>query len=302
MTDPVIVIVGPTAVGKTELSLDVAQKLDAEIINADSMQLYRKMDIGTAKIPVTDRRGIPHHMLDVLDVTEAANVADYQRTGREVIQAIQARGKRVVVVGGSGLFIQGLLEDMQFPVSDPDVRERLSHEAESLGTPAMYARLQALDPQAAANVLPTNLRRVLRALEVIELTGQAPATTLQQLDEVVPSVRIGLRRDRVQLDQRIHERVELMWQQGLVEEVRALEALGLRDGLTASKALGYAQVLSFLAGEISEEMAKEKTMSATRRYVRRQDSWFNRDARINWLPADNRSLASEVTSIIESAS
>jgi len=302
MTDPVIVIVGPTAVGKTELSLDVAQKLDAEIINADSMQLYRKMDIGTAKIPVTDRRGIPHHMLDVLDVTEAANVADYQRTGREVIQAIQARGKRVVVVGGSGLFIQGLLEDMQFPVSDPDVRERLSHEAESLGTPAMYARLQALDPQAAANVLPTNLRRVLRALEVIELTGRAPATTLQQLDEVVPSVRIGLRRDRVQLDQRIHERVELMWQQGLVEEVRALEALGLRDGLTASKALGYAQVLSFLAGEIAEELAKEQTMSATRRYVRRQDSWFTRDARINWLPADCSSLTSETTSIIESAS
>jgi tRNA dimethylallyltransferase len=302
MIDPVIVIVGATAVGKTELSLQIAQKLDAEIINADSMQLYRKMDIGTAKIPVTARRGIPHHMLDVLDVTEAANVADYQRTGREVIQAIQARGKRVVVVGGSGLFIQGLLEDMQFPVSDPGVRWRLSQEAESLGTPAMYARLQALDPQAAANVLPTNLRRVLRALEVIELTGQAPATTLQQLDEVVPSVRIGLRRDRVQLDQRIQERVELMWQQGLVEEVRALEALGLRDGLTASKALGYAQVLSFLDGEISEEMAKEKTMSATRRYVRRQDSWFNRDARINWLPAANRSLASEVTSIIESAS
>ncbi|MEI7443144.1 MAG: tRNA (adenosine(37)-N6)-dimethylallyltransferase MiaA, partial [Actinomycetes bacterium] len=281
----VVVIVGPTAVGKTELSLDIAAHLDAEIINADSMQLYRGMDIGTAKVPVEQRRGIPHHMLDVLEVTQGATVSDYQRDARQVVEQIHARGKRVVVVGGSGLFVQGLLEDMQFPASDPDVRTRLEQEAEEFGAPAMYDRLQALDSAAAANVAPNNLRRVLRALEVIELTGEAPVTTLKQLAEIVPSVRIGLRRDRAELDQRIEARVEIMWQQGLVDEVRSLEQAGLRDGVTASKALGYAQVLDFLSGEITETEAKELTKSSTRRYVRRQDSWFNRDTRINWLAA-----------------
>ncbi len=298
----VIVIVGPTAVGKTDLSLELAQCLDAEIINADSMQLYRGMDIGTAKVPVEERRGIPHHMLDVLEVTKSANVSDYQRDARQVVDQIHAGGKRVVVVGGSGLFIQGLLEDMQFPASDPDVRVRLEQEAEQIGTAAMFDRLQALDPSAAANVSPNNLRRVLRALEVIELTGIAPSTTLAQLDEILPSVRIGLRRDRAELDQRIEARVEIMWQQGLVDEVRALEQVGLRNGVTASKALGYAQVLDFLAGEITEAEAKERTVSSTRRYVRRQDSWFNRDARINWLPADELSLFAQVLATIESAS
>ena len=290
----VIVIVGPTAVGKTELSLEIAQHLDAEIINADSMQLYRGMDIGTAKVPVEQRRGIPHHMLDVLEVTQGATVSDYQRDARQVVEQIHARGKRVVVVGGSGLFVQGLLEDMQFPASDPDVRTRLEQEAEEFGAPAMYDRLQALDAAAAANVAPNNLRRVLRALEVIELTGEAPVTTLKQLAEIVPSVRIGLRRDRAELDQRIEARVEIMWQQGLVDEVRSLEQAGLRDGVTASKALGYAQVLDFLSGEITETEAKELTKSSTRRYVRRQDSWFNRDTRINWLAATDHDLLNQV--------
>ena len=298
----VVVIVGPTAVGKTDLSLDVAQHLNAEIINADSMQLYRGMDIGTAKVPLDVRRGIPHHMLDVLEVTETANVADYQRAGREIIDDIHARGKRVVVVGGSGLFVQGLLEDMQFPASDPEVRERLTLEAEQFGAQAMYDRLQALDSRAAANVLPTNVRRIVRALEVIELTGEAPTTTLQQLDEIVPSVRIGLRMDRADLDQRIEARVEVMWQQGLVEEVRSLEKFGLREGVTASKALGYAQVLDFLAGEITESEAKERTVSSTRRYVRRQDSWFNRDPRINWVRVDSPEIFAQVLSTLETAS
>ena len=298
----VVVIVGPTAVGKTELSLEIAQHLDAEIINADSMQLYRGMDIGTAKVPVEQRRGIPHHMLDVLEVTQGATVSDYQRDARQVVEQIHARGKRVVVVGGSGLFVQGLLEDMQFPASDPDVRTRLEQEAEEFGAPAMYDRLQALDAAAAANVAPNNLRRVLRALEVIEITGEAPVTTLKQLAEIVPSVRIGLRRDRAELDQRIEARVEIMWQQGLVDEVRSLEQAGLRDGVTASKALGYAQVLDFLSGEITETEAKELTKSSTRRYVRRQDSWFNRDTRINWLAADSPDLFAGVLATIESAS
>ena len=298
----VVVIVGPTAVGKTELSLGIAQHLDAEIINADSMQLYRGMDIGTAKVPVEQRRAIPHHMLDVLEVTQGATVSDYQRDARQVVEQIHARGKRVVVVGGSGLFVQGLLEDMQFPASDPEVRERLEQEAEEFGAPAMFDRLQALDAAAAANVASNNLRRVLRALEVIELTGEAPVTTLKQLAEIVPSVRIGLRRDRAELDQRIEARVEIMWQQGLVDEVRALEQAGLRDGVTASKALGYAQVLDFLAGEITEAEAKEQTNSSTRRYVRRQDSWFNRDTRINWLQADAPELFDQVLATVESAS
>ena len=296
---PVIVIVGPTAVGKSDLSLDLAQELDAEIINADSMQLYRGMDIGTAKVPVIERRGIVHHMLDVLDVTQTANVADYQRQARALVEQIQARGKRVVVVGGSGLFIQGLLEDLQFPGSDPEVRERLSAEAERLGAEVMYQRLVDIDPQAAQNILPTNVRRIVRALEVIELTGQAPTTTLQQLPEVIPSIRIGLRRDRADLDQRIADRVELMWNQGLVGEVQSLEKVGLREGLTASKALGYAQVLDFLNGEITEAEAKERTISSTRRYVRRQESWFNRDSRIQWLEADSESLLSQVKALVQ---
>ena len=298
---PVIVIVGPTAVGKSDLSLDLAQELDAEIINADSMQLYRGMDIGTAKVPVAERRGIVHHMLDVLDVTQTANVADYQRQARALVEQIQARGKRVVVVGGSGLFIQGLLEDLQFPGSDPEVRERLSAEAERLGAEVMYQRLVDIDPQAAQNILPTNVRRIVRALEVIELTGQAPTTTLQQLPEVIPSIRIGLRRNRADLDQRIADRVDLMWEQGLVAEVQSLEKVGLREGLTASKALGYAQVLDFLAGEITEAEAKERTISSTRRYVRRQESWFNRDSRINWVSAISQNMLNQIQSLMLSA-
>ena len=298
----VVVIVGPTAVGKTDLSLEIAAHIDAEIINADSMQLYRGMDIGTAKVLLEQRHGIPHHMLDVLEVTQGATVSDYQRDARQVVEDIHARGKRVVVVGGSGLFVQGLLEDMQFPASDPDVRERLEQESEEFGAPAMYERLQALDPAAAANVAPNNLRRVLRALEVIELTGEAPVTTLKQLAEIVPSVRIGLRRDRAELDKRIEARVEIMWEQGLVDEVRTLEQAGLREGVTASKALGYAQVLDFLAGKTTEAEAKDLTVSSTRRYVRRQDSWFNRDTRINWLQADAPELFNQVLATVESVS
>ena len=294
MTLPVIVIVGPTAVGKTELSLTVAQQFDADIINADSMQLYRGMNIGTAKIPANERRGITHHMLDVLDVTQAANVADYQHEARAIINQIHARGKRVVVVGGSGLFVQGLLEDMQFPGSDPDVRQRLNEEATRIGTQAMYERLASIDPEAAANILPTNERRIIRALEVIELTGEAPTTTLVQLPEIVPNIRVGLRRVRDDLDRRIEQRVELMWQQGLIDEVRDLDAQGLRDGLTASKALGYAQVLDYLAGDIQEDEAKLRTVTSTRRYVRRQESWFNRDERITWFDAASHTLTADV--------
>jgi tRNA dimethylallyltransferase len=282
---PAIVIVGPTAVGKTELSLEVAKHFDGEIINADSMQLYQGMNIGTAKLSLKDRKGIKHHMLDVLEVTEAANVADYQRDSRKVVNELDQAGIRSVVVGGSGLFIQGLLEDLQFPGSDPEIRDRLTVEAEKIGADAIYQRLVEIDPEAAANILPGNTRRVIRALEVIELTGAAPVTTLEQLPEVIPSIRIGLKRDRAELDERITKRVEVMWEDGLVDEVRALEKVGLRDGLTASKALGYAQVLEALSGLISLDEAKEKTIQATKRFARRQESWFNRDQKIHWFDA-----------------
>lgn len=287
MTQPVFVILGATAVGKTDLSLDLADLIDAEIINADSMQLYRGMDIGTAKLPIAERRGIPHHMLDVLDVTEMANVNDYQISGRKVIDEIHSRGKRVVVVGGSGLFIQSLLEDLQFPPGDPEVRARLEQECEEIGLGALYKRLMDFDPVAGAKVNSQNARRVIRALEVIEVTGAAPVTTLNALPEVVPSIRVGLRRERPELDERITKRVEIMWEQGLVDEVRGLEVQGLRDGVTARKALGYAQILSAFDGEYSTDDAVERTVIATRQFARRQDSWFGRDSSILWQDANS---------------
>jgi len=286
---PVFVILGATAVGKTQLSLDLAQLIDAEIINADSMQLYRGMDIGTAKLPLDERRGIPHHMLDILDVTELANVSDYQIRGRKVIQEIQGRGKRVVIVGGSGLFIQSLLEDMQFPPGDPLVRARLEQETEELGLAAMYAKLMDFDPEAGAKVNPANARRVIRALEVIEVTGLAPVTSLVALPIVVPSIRVGLRRERPELDERITARVGQMWDQGFVEEVHTLIGAGLREGVTARKALGYAQILAALDGEFTLEQAPERTMIATRQFARRQDSWFGRDTSIIWRDANTLS-------------
>jgi len=286
---PVFVILGATAVGKTELSLNLAQLIDAEIINADSMQLYRGMDIGTAKLPLEERRGLAHHMLDILDVTELANVSDYQIRGRKVIQEIQARGKRVVIVGGSGLFIQSLLEDMQFPPGDPLVRARLEQETEELGLAAMYAKLMDFDPEAGAKVNPANARRVIRALEVIEVTGLAPVTSLVALPIVVPSIRVGLRRERPELDERITARVGQMWDQGFVEEVHTLIGAGLREGVTARKALGYAQILAALDGEFTSEQAPERTMIATRQFARRQDSWFGRDTSIIWRDANTLS-------------
>lgn len=296
---PAIVLVGPTAVGKTDLSLALAHEFNGEVINADSMQLYRGMDIGTAKISQDQRQGINHHLLDVLDITETANVADYQQMGRQIVKEISSKNKRAIIVGGSGLFIQGLLEDLQFPGSDPVIRDRLTKEAEEIGAKAMYQRLVESDPIAAKDILPNNTRRVIRALEVIELTGSAPVTTLGELPEIVPSIRIGLTRDRSELDQRIEARVDQMWKAGFVDEVVALESLGLRDGLTASKALGYAQILAALAGEISIDEAKEKTVQATKRFARRQESWFGRDQKIQWLNA-NETTVSEIADIVHS--
>lgn len=285
MTSPVIVLLGPTAVGKTDLSLELALELDAEIVNADSMQLYEGMDIGTAKVLLEDRRGVPHHLLDVWPVTHLAHVAEFQSLAREQISDIHSRGKIALVVGGSGLFIQAILEDLQFPASDDSVRQRLIREAEEVGIGALYERFMKLAPQAAMRVLPTNERRVIRALEVIELTGQAPQTQLGPLPPVLPSVRLGLIRSRDELDERIELRVEHMWEQGFVQEVERLCDVGLREGKTAAKALGYAQVLAALDGQYNLETAKLATISATKKFARRQESWFRRDSSIIWIDA-----------------
>ena len=298
MVAPVVVLLGPTAVGKTELSLDLASVLNAEIVNVDSMQLYQGMDIGTAKLPMSQRRGIPHHLLDVWPITYSANVAEFQNAGRKVIAEIQSRGKNALLVGGSGLFIQALLEDLQFPASDDGIRQRLIQEASELGISVLYERFMKFAPDAARRVLPTNERRVIRALEVIELTGQAPTTQLGPLPQVIPSIRIGLTRNRPDLDSRIEQRVAQMWDEGLVQEVQRLADQGLRDGKTASKALGYAQVLSALDGLCSLDQAKENTVVATRKFARRQESWFKRDSSIKWLEATTTSVA-EVCALVQ---
>ncbi|MEI6404327.1 MAG: tRNA (adenosine(37)-N6)-dimethylallyltransferase MiaA [Actinomycetes bacterium] len=299
------VIVGPTAVGKTDISLALAQLLEnehglAEIVNADSMQLYRGMDIGTAKLPVSQRRGIVHHMLDVLDVTATATVSDYQSQARDTIAAIHGRGRHAVVVGGSGLFVNALLDDMQFPASDEQVRTRLEMEARSVGSQVLYDRLFQADPHAAKNLVPTNTRRVIRALEVLEITGSAPSTSLGDLAEVIPAIRIGLRRERHEIDSRIEARVENMWTLGFVDEVERLLDLGLSRGVTASQALGYKQLIAAHEGRSSLAEAKQLTVAGTRRYVRRQDSWFKRDRKITWFdaatvkPADLLALAPRI--------
>ena len=285
MTERVIAVVGPTAAGKSELSLRLAQALGGEVINADSMQLYAGMDIGTAKLSPAQRRGVPHHLLDIWDVRQPASVATYQRLARETIADIRARGRVPVLAGGSGLYLRAALDNLEFPGTDPAVRGRLEAELATAGAGALHARLAALDPAAAAAILPSNGRRIVRALEVIEVAGRPFAAVLPEYKSRYPVVQIGLRVDRAQLDRRIAERTARMWREGLVGEVAALERAGLREGRTASRALGYAQVLRFLAGDCTEDEARAQTVLATRRFARRQDAWFRRDPRVVWLVA-----------------
>src|SRR6185437_14616521 len=280
-----IAVVGATAAGKSELSLRLAEALDGEVISADSMQLYRGMDIGTGKLSERECRGVPHHLLDIWDVTEPASVSEYQRLARAAIADIIARGKTPILAGGSGLYIRAVVDDLRFPGTDPDVRARLEGELAQVGAVSLHARLAGLDPVAAAAILPSNGRRIVRALEVIELSGQPFSATMPEYRSVLPTAQIGLDLPRPELDQRIEARVRQMWIDGLVEEVRQLIKLGLRDGWTASRALGYAQVLSFIDGECTEAEAEQQTVQATRRFARRQESWFRRDPRIRWLPA-----------------
>ncbi len=292
MRQPVIVVVGPTAAGKSALSLRLAQSLGGEVVNADSMQLYRGMDIGSAKLPVAQRAGVPHHLLDIWEITKAANVSEYQRLARQAIAGIHSRGKIPVVVGGSGLYGRAVIDNLGFPGTEPRLRERLEGELAEIGTAALHARLARLDPAAAAAILPGNGRRIVRALEVLELSGRPFSATLPGYESIYDAVQIGVHVPRAQLDERIADRVHRMWQAGFVAEVRGLAAAGLRRGRTASRALGYAQVLRFLDGEWPQEQAAAETVRATRRFARRQESWFRRDPRIAWLPAAGADLSS----------
>jgi tRNA dimethylallyltransferase len=285
MAQQVIAVLGPTAAGKSDLAIRLAQELDGEIINADSMQLYRGMDIGTAKLTMAQRRGVPHHLLDIWDVRYPANVAEYQQLARDSIAAVQARRRVAILVGGSGLYLRAALDDLNFPATDPKVRQRLEDELSQRGPAELYTRLAKLDPVAAEGILPSNGRRIVRALEVIEVSGQPFTATLPSYESLYPAIQLGLRVPRDELDSRIEQRVARMWQAGFLAEVSGLEAHGLREGRTASRALGYAQVLRFLAGEWTEQQAREETVKATRRFARRQDAWFRRDPRISWLDA-----------------
>lgn len=284
----VLAVVGTTAAGKSELALDLAERLGGEIVNTDAMQVYRGMDIGTAKLPAAERRGIPHHLLDLLEVTEQASVAEFQRLARDVIADCHRRRVLPVLVGGSALYTRAILDEFDFPGTDPSVRARLEDELAERGPAAMHARLAGQDATAAASILASNGRRIVRALEVIEITGRPFAATLPERSYHYPgAIQVGVDIDREALDRRITDRVDRMWVQGLVEEVRRLEPLGLREGLTASRALGYQQVLAFLAGVIAEDEARERTVVGTRRFARRQDSWFRKDNRVHWVSHDD---------------
>jgi tRNA dimethylallyltransferase len=295
-----VAVVGPTATGKSDVGVWLARRLGGEVINADAMQLYRGMDIGTAKLTLAQREGVPHHQLDVLDVTETASVAAYQRQARRTVEELMAAGKTPVIVGGSGLYVQALLDDLEFPGTDPAIRARFEAELASVGGPALHARLAQLDPAAAAAILPGNERRVVRALEVIELTGRPFSATMPKPGPPrYNTLLVGLDRDIAELDGRVDRRVELMFEGGLVDEVRGLLDIGLREGRTASRALGYQQVIAALDNDTDVADAATETAKATRRFVRRQRSWFRRDKRITWLAAARPDLLDVVAELVD---
>lgn len=297
----VLAIVGPTASGKSALAVSVAQRLGgAEVIGTDSMQVYRGMDIGTATPSERERGGIPHRMVDVWEPSHAVSVAEFQEWARREIDDVMTGGRIPIVVGGSGLFVSAVLDDLRFPGTDRQVRARLESELEEVGAAALHRRLQAVDPEAAAVILPSNGRRIVRALEVIELTGEPFRARLPDPVDVYPTVRIGLDIPRPELDMRIEARVAAMWDAGFVDEVRMLAASGLGDAPTASRALGYQEILRHLAGEWDEDEARRRTIEATRRFARRQQRWFRRDPRIRWVRYDSGDLVEEVLGVWES--
>ena len=285
-----IFIVGATATGKSALAIELAKKIGAEIVNADSMQMYKGMDIGTAKLPFTERAGIPHHLIDTLEITEEASVAHYQLAARECIDSLLSKGIPVIVVGGTGLYVKSILDELNFPETDLEVRGKIQKLGEEIGGKALHERLKKLDPAAAAAIPEENVRRVVRALEVIEITGKPFTANLPRGDSsrYPRAMQYGLTLNREKLTEIIDERVEKMWQAGFVEEVKNLIPRGLRSGKTARAAIGYSQIMKFLDGEMSEAQAREDTKRATRQYARRQETWFSRDSRIKWLSKEGK--------------
>jgi tRNA dimethylallyltransferase len=297
---PIVALVGATASGKTGLSLDLAERLGGEVVNTDAMQVYRGMDIGTAKLPVAERRGIAHHLLDLLDVTEPATVALFQGWARAAVEDLRARGATPVLVGGSALYTRAIVDRFEFPGTDDSLRRELEVELERVGSPALHERLAGVDPEAAAQIQPDNGRRVVRALEVIALTGRPFSASLPRLEYADPlTVQVGVDIDRPTLDERISLRVEEMFAAGFVEEVEALLARGLADGRTAPRAIGYREVMGFLAGDRTLAEAIEQTKTATRRFARRQDSWFRKDPRIVWVAYDDPDRVDRAVEAVE---
>lgn len=285
-----IALVGPTAVGKSALSIDLANELSAEVVNADSMQLYRGLDIGTGKLTVEQRLGVPHHLLDCWDLSHQASVQEYQERARRAIAEIHGRGRTALLVGGSGLYVSAVLDDLQFPGTDAAIRARWESELARVGSAELHQQLADRDPAAARSILPGNGRRIVRALEVIELTEQPFQATLGSQERFLPAVVIGLRMEREHLDERINRRVERMWADGWVDEtMRLTKDCGLADAPTASRALGYQQILAMLRGELDEAQAKTDTCTATRRFARKQLSWFKRDASTQWIDVSDES-------------
>ncbi|MFY7841561.1 MAG: tRNA (adenosine(37)-N6)-dimethylallyltransferase MiaA [Actinomycetes bacterium] len=293
----VIAIVGPTAVGKTSLSLEIAEKLSAEIINADAMQIYKGMDIGTAKLALSERRGITHHQIDVLNPEEEASVSAYQKQTREIINDLLNKKVQPMLVGGSGLYVNSVLEDLEFPGTNLEIRAKYEEILEEQGVEVLYEMLERIDKEAAQNILPNNARKIVRALEVNELTGNNFNAKLPEPSPVFSDVRIALDMPRDLLDARIAERVHQMFKDGFVEEVKSLEPK-LRKGKTALRALGYSQVLSLLNGEITEQEAITLTINATKKFARRQLSWFRRDPLIHWLDATSPQLLDQSLRLI----
>ena len=299
---PVVAVVGATASGKTGLSLDLAARLGGEVVNTDAMQVYRGMDVGTAKLPEAERRGIPHHLLDVLSVREPLTVAEFQGWARAAIGRLRAAGRVPVLVGGSALYTRAILDRFEFPGTDDDVRRRLEAELEDVGSAELHRRLREVDPEAAGRILVENGRRIVRALEVVEITGRPFSASLPTLEYVDPaSVQIGVDIDRPTLDARIARRVDLMFEQGLVAEVARLLDEGLAEGRTAGTAIGYREVVAHLRGELTLDEARERIVVATRRFARRQDSWFRKDPRIAWLHHDDPDLVERAVEIVAAA-
>jgi tRNA dimethylallyltransferase len=295
----VIAIAGPTAAGKSALSIDLAHALDGEVINCDSMQFYQGMDVGTAKLTTAEREGVPHHLLDIWPVTRTASVAVFQRLARAAIDDVHGRGRTPLLVGGTGLYLRAVLEDFAFPGTDEQIRERLEADLARLGPGALHERLTAVDREAAARILPSNGRRIVRALEVIELTGGPFVAELPQPQPLYANLQLAV--DRTDLDTRVEQRVEHMWKAGLVDEVRRLIPQGLREGKTASRALGYQQVLDFVDGRCTEEQAFAATVAGTRKFVRRQRKWFRRDPAVVWLDGASDDLVDQALTAIRRA-